>query len=49
LVDEIQPAGYQQVHWDGHDQYGHEIGSGIYLIRLEAGQQRFVRRITLLK
>jgi hypothetical protein len=49
LVDEYQPAGYKQVHWDGHDQYGHEIGSGIYLIRLEAGQQRFVRRITLLK
>ncbi len=49
LVDEIQPAGYKQVHWDGHDQYGHEAGSGIYLIRLEAGQQRFVRRITLLK
>jgi Bacterial Ig domain/IPT/TIG domain/FlgD Ig-like domain len=49
LVDEYQPAGYKQVHWDGYDQYGHEAGTGVYLIRLEAGQQRFVRRITLLK
>jgi hypothetical protein len=49
LVDEIQPAGYKQAHWDGHDHYGREVGSGVYLIRLEAGQQKLVRRITLLK
>ncbi|MGH7455049.1 MAG: DUF7594 domain-containing protein, partial [bacterium] len=49
LVDEIQPAGYKRAYWDGYDQYGHEAGTGIYLIRLQAGQQSFTRRITLLK
>jgi hypothetical protein len=49
LVDEIQPAGYRQVRWDGRDDYGREAGSGVYLIRLEAGRQRLNGKITILK
>jgi hypothetical protein len=49
LVDAIQPIGYMRVRWDGRDDQGQEVGSGIYLIRFEAGPQRISRRITLLK
>jgi hypothetical protein len=49
LVDEIQTAGYKRTQWDGYDQQGHDVGTGIYLVRLQAGQQCFTRRITLLK
>jgi hypothetical protein len=45
------------VRWDGRDQHGVDVGSGIYYIILsgsdslrgQAGSQRLVRKITLLK
>ena len=37
LVDRHQTAGYYQVHWDGRDQRGDPVGSGIYFSRLQAG------------
>ncbi|MGH7492998.1 MAG: InlB B-repeat-containing protein [bacterium] len=49
LVDTVQPSGYKRVRWDGRDDQGQEVGSGIYLIRFEAGPQRSSRQITLLK
>jgi len=49
LVDGVQPAGHKQVHWNGTNQNGNMVSSGIYLIRLNAGAHRFIRRITLLK
>lgn len=49
LVEGVQPAGGQQVHWDGRNQNGNAVSSGIYLIRLSAGAHQFIRRVTLLK
>jgi hypothetical protein len=49
LVDEIQPAGYKQTLWDGKDDRGNEVASGVYRICLELGQRQLTRQITLLK
>jgi hypothetical protein len=38
LVNARQPAGMNSVVWDGKDQSGKEVSSGIYLYRLQAGE-----------
>lgn len=47
LVDGPQPAGVQQVAWDGRDEGGQEAASGIYLYRLEAGDRIQTRQMLL--
>jgi len=37
LVDETLEAGYKQVAWDGKDQKGNPVASGVYFYRLRAG------------
>jgi uncharacterized repeat protein (TIGR02543 family) len=49
LVEAIQPAGHNKAQWNGRDDDNREIGSGVYLMQLEAGAQRLTRRIILLK
>lgn len=49
LVNTIMPAGYHTAVWDGRDQRGKLVPSGIYHYRLEAGGQVMVKRMTLLK
>lgn len=49
LVDEARPAGRYSVQWNGRDDAGRAVSSGIYLFRFEAGEQVNVRRMTLLK
>jgi hypothetical protein len=36
LVDEYQNAGYKSAKWDGKDDQGREVASGIYFYRLQA-------------
>jgi hypothetical protein len=48
-VNGVQSAGLNLVHWNGTDDLNHAAGSGVYLIRLEAGMQRLTRRVILLK
>jgi hypothetical protein len=37
LASGSQPAGHYQVHWDGNDQHGVRLGTGIYQYRLQVG------------
>ncbi len=37
LVDEFQPAGFRQVEWNGKNQSGAQVGSGVYIYRMKAG------------
>jgi len=37
LVQARQPAGRYEVTWDGRDDTGREVGSGVYIYRLRAG------------
>ena len=49
LVAESLPAGSHQVVWNGLDASGARVSSGVYVYRLQAGQQVRLRRMLLLK
>ena len=44
-----QQAGYHRLHWDGRDNAGHSLASGIYLYRLETAKGVLTRKLTLLR
>ena len=44
-----QPAGSHRLIWDGTDELGQAVSSGLYLYQLQAGKQRTSRRMLLLK
>lgn len=55
LVDQHQTAGHKRIHWDGRDDKGDDVASGIYFFRLEArstyGKQKYAKaqKMLLLK
>jgi len=49
LVDEPQSAGVWSKSWDGLDNRGKRIGSGMYFYRLEAGGQIMMKRMVMLR
>jgi len=48
-VDVHEDAGFKTVRWEGKDQRGMRVSSGVYFIRLEIGKQKFTRQIVLQK
>lgn len=49
LADGMFSAGSYTVTWDGTDESGQSVASGIYLYRLEAGEQSVSKKMMLLK
>jgi hypothetical protein len=49
LVDERRSAGPNTVYWDGTDELGHEVSSGIYFYRLTTDEAVELRRMTLVR
>jgi hypothetical protein len=49
LVSEHLSSGYKSVLWDGRDDKGLEVASGIYFYRIEAGPHTVTNRMVLLK
>ncbi len=47
LIDENQTPGHKRVLWDGADERGLRVGSGVYFYRIEFGQQRLVGKMIL--
>ncbi len=55
LTDEVRPAGYHEVVWDGKNKNGTSVSSGVYIFRIVAqelsGQGSFmdIKKMVLLK
>lgn len=49
LADKSLPAGVYRVKWDGRDQGGRNVSSGVYFAMIESGGGRQAARLILLK
>jgi hypothetical protein len=49
LVNEVQPAGIHSVRWNGRDNRNNPVSSGIYIYRLQAGEQVQSKKLILLE
>lgn len=49
LVNRFSTAGNYSVNWDGKDRFGKTVSSGIYLYRLQVGNQTVTKKMTLLR
>lgn len=49
LVNGNQTAGYKSAAWNGRDNRGKLVGSGIYLYRIEAGNRTIVKKMSLIR
>lgn len=49
LVNEFQTAGFKSVEWDGTDDRGNVIATGIYFFKLRAGDFSETKKMVLLK
>jgi hypothetical protein len=49
LVDDWESTGKYQIRWNGKDNYGKEVASGIYFYRLRVGDRSETKKLLLLK
>ncbi len=49
LVNKNQQAGKHEIQWDGRDNHGNMVSSGIYMYRLESGSQVKTMKLMFLK
>ena len=49
LVDEHTPAGFNEVIWDGRDNKGRRVPSGVYLYRMEAQGVVMTRKMVMVQ
>ena len=49
LVNDFQDAGYKSVIWDGTDEFGRSVGTGIYLYQIKASGFTQTKKMVLLK
>ena len=49
LISDTMTAGTHSIHWDGSDDSGKFVSSGIYLILLKSGSKVTTHRMILLK
>jgi flagellar hook assembly protein FlgD len=49
LLDELRGPGTHRVEWDGRTDEGIEVGTGVYLYRLETDRGTSERKMLLLK
>ena len=49
LVSQWQEMGSYTVSWNGRDQQGREVASGLYLVRLMAGERMQTQKIALIR
>jgi hypothetical protein len=48
LVDAVQNSGNYEIPWDGRNDFGNALASGVYVYRLQAGEQLAAKKLTLI-
>ena len=48
-MNELMTRGEYSVVWDGRDDDGRMVGSGVYFYRMRAGEYQSVKRMVLMK
>ena len=49
LIEGMRQAGIYSVRWDGRDDGGVDLASGLYLYKLRAGSRQETRKMLLLR
>jgi len=49
LVDGMQSIGKHVVHWDGRNENGSQVGSGVYYYRLTAGKDVITKKLVIIR
>jgi hypothetical protein len=49
LEDEIRPAGRYTMRFDGKDNSGHTLASGVYIMRLQIAGREATQRLTIVR
>jgi len=49
LVDDKKESGNYSVHWDGRDERGKEVGSGVFLYNIKAGEFSSTKKMVILR
>jgi hypothetical protein len=49
LLSGEQPAGEVALEWDARDDAGHLANAGLYFLELKTGNQRFVKRVVMIR
>ncbi|HID10217.1 MAG TPA: T9SS type A sorting domain-containing protein [Candidatus Latescibacteria bacterium] len=49
LFEGRQEKGLHRAYWDGRDEEGRSVASGIYILKLEAGGKRWARTLSLIR
>ena len=49
LINEYLPSGEKEISWDGKDNNGNIVSSGVYFIQMTAGSYRQTMKAVLLK
>ncbi len=49
LINAEKAAGYYTIQWDGKDDQGHQVGTGIYLCQMRAGGCTLTKKMAIVK
>ena len=49
LVNRFEAAGSHCIMWDGKDESGREVSSGLYFIRCDTGDRHYVSKLSLIR
>lgn len=49
VVDRVQEGGFYQINWDGTNESGEKVASGLYIYRLSSGTFHKTRKLVILK
>ena len=49
LLSQEIPLGYHSINWNGTNDSGLPLGSGIYFVKISTNDESYIRKVTLLK